>query len=314
MNRMKTFAAAGFALLLAAACGSMGNYGTGSTNRSYDLRGTVDSVDLSSRSIYLINVSQYGNALAPGGVGSTARVFFDNSTAVNYQGRTYRPQDLERGDQVSIHVNQNGSELMAQSMDVLYNSRDGMASSTVPPYGQSSLVHGTVRSVDTYARIITVDPGYGPYITVNYSSNTPVYLNGRTYMPSDLQVGDQVDIRTTDLGGGRIGAQDITVTQSISNNNNPYGTQISTFRGTVRYVDPTARTIVVDNPTWISGVQVSAGRTMTVQYDSSAQVGYQGQLYPVTNLEPGDIIDVQVQDLGGTSFLAQQISVFRSVR
>jgi hypothetical protein len=82
----------------------------------------------------------------------------------------------------------------------------------------------------------------------------------------------------------------------------------------VNYVDPSTRTIVIDSPTRL-GFQTSSGTTTTttIQYNSSTQVNYQGQLYPVTNLERGDVIDVQVQDLGGTNYLAQSITVVRNV-
>ena len=79
MNRIKTISAAALVLLLAAACGSTGGglgdiFGSNS-NRSYDIRGTVDSVDLNSRSIYLTNVTGYTNGLASG-VNNTARVLW----------------------------------------------------------------------------------------------------------------------------------------------------------------------------------------------------------------------------------------------
>jgi hypothetical protein len=314
MNRMTTLAAAAFALLLAAACTSSNNsypIGTAYPSGTSEIRGTVDSVDLNSRSVYLTNVNGYGNNLNPGGRNNNVRVFYDERTTVNYQGRNFRPEDLERGDQVSIRVDRSSNQLMAQSMDVLYNTRGGMSSSS-PPYGTSSVVHGTVRSNDNYARTMTVDPGYGSSMTITYATNTPVNYNGRTYTPADLAVGDQVDVRVNDLGGGRLSAQDITVTRSTSSSGT-YGSQYSTIRGNVRYVDPSTRTIVIDSPNWMSGFQTNPGTTMTIQYSPSSQVNYQGQLYPVANLERGDVVDIQVQDLGGSNYLAQNIALVRNV-
>ncbi len=312
MNRMKALAAAALVLLLAAACGSLGNYG-GSPSGTTQISGTVDSVDTNSRSIYLINTSGNSNSLYPGGGGGgNVRIYYDNKTTVNYQGRNYRPEDLERGDQVSVRVDRSGNQLLAQSMDVTYNARGGMASSSSPS-GNNSVVHGTVRAIDNYARTVTVDQGYGSNLIISFSSNTPVYYNNQTYAPSNLQIGDQVDVRVTDLGGGRFSAQDFTVTQSMSSGG-PYGSQYSTLRGTVRYVDSSARTIVIDSPTWMSGFLNNPSSTMTIRYGANAQVSYQGQLYPVTNLERGDVIDIQVQDLGGGNYLAQSITVVRSVQ
>src|SRR6266849_1947357 len=123
MHKYTTLAAATFALLLLAACGSSGNgigdiYGNGSNrNGTYELRGTVDSIDTRNQSIYLTNVSGYSSSLNTGG-GDSVRVFYDNRTVMNYQGRTYRPDQLERGDEVSVLVDQSGNQLLAQSMDV----------------------------------------------------------------------------------------------------------------------------------------------------------------------------------------------------
>src|SRR5205085_2506406 len=132
MNRYKTIAAATFALLLLAACGSSGNgigdiFGGGNSNSSsYQIRGTVDSVDANSRSIWLTNVSGYNANLNNGG-SSTVRVYYDNRTTLNYQGQSYRPDQLERGDGVTVNVNQSGNRLIAQNMDVTYHTRGGMA-------------------------------------------------------------------------------------------------------------------------------------------------------------------------------------------
>src|SRR5256885_6146390 len=101
MRTTKVIAAAAFALLVVAACSSSGGLGdilgTNSNNR-YDIRGTVDSVDLNSRSIWLTNASGYNTSLASGGSnssGSAARVYYNDNTAVRFHGRNYRPQDLE---------------------------------------------------------------------------------------------------------------------------------------------------------------------------------------------------------------------------
>jgi hypothetical protein len=81
----------------------------------------------------------------------------------------------------------------------------------------------------------------------------------------------------------------------------------------VRFVDPSTRTITIDSPTYVSGFQTNPGSAMTIEYNSSAQVNYQGQLHPVTNLERGDVIDVQVQKLSGGNYVAQNITLVRDV-
>jgi predicted RNA-binding protein len=323
MHKTKVFAAAVFALLLAAACGSSGSnypiFGGGNSNQAYDIHGTVDSIDLNSQSIYLTNVSGYNNSLAgTGGYGNTVRVYYDNRTSINYQGRNYRPEDLERGDQVTVHVNSSGNQLMAQSMDVTYDSRGGMASSSsIPSYGNGSVLTGTVRSIDTYRHTMSVDPGYGSYVTVDWTGNTPVYYNGRTYAPGDIEVGDQVNVRIGSGGSGRVSAQDITVTRSISGNNNGAysSTNMQTVRGTVRSIDTYNHTIELESTQWMNGFQTSTGgNTLLIHYDTTSRVNVSGQLYPLSNLERGDVIDVQLQPNGSTNYLAQTITLVRDVR
>jgi hypothetical protein len=331
MYKTKVFAAATFALLLAAACGtsgsSVGDIFNGG-NRAYDITGTVDSVDINNHSILLTNVSGYNTNLAGGSTyGNTVRVYYDNRTTVAYQGRSFRPEDLERGDQVTVHVDDSGNQLMAQSMNVTYDARGGMASSsggTYPTYNSGSVLTGTVRSIDTNRQTITVDPGYGSYVTVNYGTNTPVYFNGRTYAPRDLEIGDQISVRVNNGGTSSVGAQDITVTRSISggnnnSNNGTYGTpstgQFSTVRGTVRFVDTVNRTIQLDSTSWVNGFQTNTGgNTLLIHFDTNARVSVNGQLYPLSNLEAGDMIEVQLEQLGTGNYLAQRINLVRDIR
>ncbi|MDP9362007.1 MAG: DUF5666 domain-containing protein [Acidobacteriota bacterium] len=325
MNRYKVIAAATFALLLLAACGTSGNgggigdiFGGGTpANRTYDIRGTVDSVDQNGRSIVLTNVSGTSASLNPGG-GSSVRVYYDDRTTIDYQGRTYRPSDLERGDEVSVRADDSGNHLLAQTMNVTYNSRGGMASSTNGTYGNGSVVHGTVRSVDTYRRTISIDRGARSYLTVEYNASTPVSLNGRSYAPTDLEAGDEIDVRTSDLGSGRVGAQDITVTRTVNGigttgSSGSSSSTLSTIRGTVRSVDRSNRTIELDNTSWSSNFQTNSGTRTLVHYDPNTSVDYNGQLYPVTNLERGDVVDVQVQNMGSSNYLAQRIALVRNV-
>jgi hypothetical protein len=242
MNRYKTFAAATVALLLMAACGTSGNgigdiFGGGnpSNNGSYQIRGTVDSVDARGQSIYLTNVTGYNTNLN-GGSASSVRVYYDNRTTLNYQGQSFRPDQLERGDEVTVNVDQSGNQLIAQTMDVTYNTRGGMASGSNGTYG-------------------------------NPSSSYPSQQ------------------------------------------------QYSTIRGTVRNVDTRNQTIELENTNWVSGFRTNTTRSrFVVRYDSNASVDYNGQMYPLTNLERGDVVDVQLQDLGNSSYVAQRLVLVRNVR
>ncbi len=317
-NRLKLFTTTSLALLLLAACSTGGDiFGTNNGKTTNQLRGTVESVDLNSRSIYLTNVSGYGSMLSSGGTGNSVRVYYDNSTTVQYQGRTYQPQDLERGDQVDVRVQQSGSNstLVADSINVLSDVRtSGGTNPNTGTYG--STLHGIVRSVDTYGRTISVDTGSGPYTSVQYGTNTAVYFNGRTYMVADLEVGDEIDIRVQNPGSTSPMAQDITVTRSISGTSGTSGSSAtSTVRGAVQYVDTTNRTIQLSQINWMSRFDRSTGSsgTLTVRYDSNIRVNVQGQMYAVSGLQRGDVIDVQLQDLGNSNYLAQTITLVHDV-
>src|SRR5437764_2512465 len=170
-------AMAAVALLVLAGCGSTGypsgsNYPNGSYNN--EIQGTVSYVDRNNGYIELTKASGYAPMLSSSGSGNTVRVYYDRNTTVQYNGRTYRVEDLDPGDQVDVRVSQNGNRLTADSMTVTYNAN---ASSSYPNNSPnngsySSTVTGTVRNIDTSRRTIEVDPGYGQSVIVNYDPNT----------------------------------------------------------------------------------------------------------------------------------------------
>jgi hypothetical protein len=107
------------ALLLTAACGSMGGdngglgsigdiiLGSPSSTQTSDVRGTVDTVDTGARRIDL-NVT-YVNNLRDNNNGQRGSIYYDNNTRVVFQNRDYAVTDLERGDEISVvGVNNNG--------------------------------------------------------------------------------------------------------------------------------------------------------------------------------------------------------------
>jgi len=75
-----------------------GGYGGGYGNGN-DLRGSVAFVDTRARLIRLDGA----------GYGNDVQVGYDARTTVEYQGRSYRPEDLQRGDLVRIQARQVGN-------------------------------------------------------------------------------------------------------------------------------------------------------------------------------------------------------------
>lgn len=330
MRKSRTLLAATASLLLifAAGCGSVGDVlgggNNGSNNGSYNstIRGTVDSVDTYGHSILLTNTSGY-NTMLSGTNGGTLRVYYDNNTTVNYNGQSFRVDNLERGDQVEIQAAQNGNQVVAQAVNVTYNANQ-TASSSYPSGsnpsngGYNSTVTGTVRYVNTSSHTLTIDRGYNQTAVVEYDTNTSVSYNGRNYMVTDLEPGDQVSIASRDFGGGRLVATNISVTRSVSSSSTSGTTssQYATIRGTVQYVDTNARTITLNSTSWSTGFLPGYGNTssVTVRYDSGMNIYVNGQAQSLSGLERGDVVDVQVRDLGNNNLLAQNITLVRDVR
>ena len=320
MKTTKSLLAASFALILLAACGSsgMGDIlgGGGSNQSNYEIRGTVESVDLNSRSIYLTNVSGYTSMLSNGG-GNTVRVYYDERTPVDYNGQTYRPTDLERGDQVAVRVDESGNTLMAESMTVIRDVSSGSSYPTNPSGTYETNIRGTVRYVDTSRRTIEVDRGSGTTIFVEFETNTPVYFNNQTYNPVDLERGDEIDVRAQNLGNGRYLAQSVSVIRSISSNGSIGGsaTQTATIRGTVRNVDTVNRTIELESTNWISGFNSGTTSSRTViHYDTNTGVNVNGRFESPSGLERGDVVDVQVSRDNSSMLWAQRMDLVRNVR
>jgi hypothetical protein len=117
------------ALLLTAACGSMGDLGgtlgdiLGSPSQSQpsDVRGVVTSVNQSNQSID-IEVGYINNLRNTNANNQRGTIYFDNRTRVVYNGRDFSVNDLERGDEISVRgANVNGryvAEVIEVTRDV----------------------------------------------------------------------------------------------------------------------------------------------------------------------------------------------------
>lgn len=116
------------AVLLLAACGSSnpfgdlgGILGSPSASQPSNVSGVVTGVDTNAQRIDL-NVN-YVNQLRPSSSQSTGSVYYDSQTRVTYQGQTYRPTDLERGDQITVNGYNNNGRYLATDITVTRNVR-----------------------------------------------------------------------------------------------------------------------------------------------------------------------------------------------
>ena len=165
-----------------------------------------------------------------------------------------------------------------------------------------------VERVDTSPREIHLRENNGRTSVVGYDASTRVIYRGREYSVNQLEAGDIVAV---ELKGGLLGksyANLIRVQESVRDRGGITtrpGTGIQTVDGTVERVDTSP---------WEIRIRESSGRTRVVTYYSDTRVLYRGREYPVTQLEAGDIVTVELkEDSRGNSY-TNLIRVQESVR
>jgi uncharacterized protein DUF5666 len=93
-----------------------------STNSTFDIQGTVNYVDTTAQRIDL--TSAYTTGLRTNGTQGSYSVYYGTQTPVYYQGQTYSPTALERGDQIDVRAFDNGNgRYMADTITVTRNVR-----------------------------------------------------------------------------------------------------------------------------------------------------------------------------------------------
>lgn len=86
-----------------------------------DLRGTVRHVD---RRDNVIELEPIGDDRGYGtGRDDLVVLHFDDSTPVEYEGRRYTAENLERGDEIEVEIRESGNRLIAEEIVVLRDSR-----------------------------------------------------------------------------------------------------------------------------------------------------------------------------------------------
>lgn len=231
------FVTALFAAALLTGCGSSGidgilgggsdrttNYP--SSSRVNEVQGTVERVDTLDRRIFLDGDASYRTDLRNGD--EEIVLYYDDRTAVEYRGESFRPQDLEPGDRIRADVGESGSRLMVDRIEVLYDSTTGSGSTSsgtrTGDYDydrRDSELRGTVRYVDTRDRTLEIEPRSNSGFTTNrsgvvivrYDADTVVEFEGRRYTPDNLERGDEVEIEVREGLNGQFLAQEILVVQ-----------------------------------------------------------------------------------------------------
>jgi hypothetical protein len=208
-----------------------GNTSGGTYDDRYDtannVRGTIERVDTVNRRIVVDREgSASGNYLRNGNEDETVTLYYDDRTTVEYQGKSYRPQDLENGDRILADVSNTSGRLIAEEIQVLSDVSSGTGGSgSSGTYDDnynnnrnSDTLRGTVSYIDTRNQTLEVQPsGSSNFSTnrsgvvlVHYDAQTTVEYQGRSYKPENLERGDEVELQVRD-SGGRLTVDEIVV-------------------------------------------------------------------------------------------------------
>lgn len=172
---------------------------SGGANAPTTWNATVRAVNPANRSIELVQAGREQTPLT---------VYYEPSTPVQFQNRTYKPEDLERGDVVQLRTRLIGNQLRADQIVVTQNVSAGNAGAPAPQQ-----LRGTIRSVDQARRSIELegaswaqsfDTRSAPTTRVEFDASTVVEYRGQRYGVANLEPGDRVSIEVGPIPNGYI--------------------------------------------------------------------------------------------------------------
>ncbi|HEV7509479.1 MAG TPA: hypothetical protein VGS07_31685 [Thermoanaerobaculia bacterium] len=215
--------------------GTRGRY----EDRAGDVQGTVLRISRRDH-VIVLDPGQDGRGDRDGR--DEIALFYDDNTTVEYQGRDYRPEDLERGDRIQATVDAQGDRRIAEEIQVIYDvssERGGVAperpgrpgrmdrpdrdGSAMPSEPEAADLRGIVQDVDADGQSLEIevagddsqdsgDDSSSGVVVVSYDAQTTVQFQGRSYKPENLEEGDVVEIHLRRDRGGRLVADQILVT------------------------------------------------------------------------------------------------------
>lgn len=303
MKKIMQLVAALLALVMIAACAT-----TAPSVR--EIKGKIDVVDVSKRTITLTGVEN-----APGDP-STLTIAYGDDTRVRYGGQSFKPENLERGDEVAVLTDAVGDRLTARTITVVKNVRatEGLAAGSSATDRFANASRGSIRSIDTAARMLEIDLGglTAHIIRVHYDENTTVEENGQKRAIADLKVGETIDVNTA-RSGDRLNATAISLLRApvVAAERGTSGTAIADVSGTVVSLSRSA--IQLERASWGRTFKGEMPETVTIRFDERTQLEYQGRRVSPTGLERGDVIDVQLRG-ASTPYIAERIWLISNVR
>ena len=219
---------ASLALVLLVGCAGLGsvlggsNYPTTTTptNQVSDIQGTVNNVDTRAGRIDLSSSYVNGQRSSQ----TNWSIYYDSRTRVQYGNQTYSVANLQRGDSVDARVYDNGNgQYLADTISVLGGNGNASSYPSGNSSSQVSDIQGTVSNVDTQAQRIDINVTYSNGLrntqnnnySVYYDSRTRVMYQNKSYVPTDLERGDQIDVHVYNNNNGQLLADTITVTRNV---------------------------------------------------------------------------------------------------
>jgi hypothetical protein len=284
-NSRRLSAIALSALLLAVlGCGALGLPGGGGTTTPPPeadrvVTGEVAWVDPGSRELEVQH--QTGRVVAR----------FDDRTSVNYQGREYRPENLEPGDVVRMDVAGSGYQsVYAQRIEVL----ESVSDRGDDPYDDDpaderhgdDVLAGEVERVDTGRREIRIETSHGHHV-VRYDDRTRVYYRGDAYGPENLEPGDLVRVEAVESRGGDAYADRIEVTQAVQDRTGAGDANgAERLTGTVEWIDERRGEF---------GLRTDGRETWTVEVPFDARDSVRDRF---ARLAKGDYVRIEAEERG----------------